>query len=88
MAKIYKQALYAPKNIIDMPAGSGVLHVHEQHDEVMLWYECDPDKDQTETRTFILVGTGNPFENEGLTYVGTAHVHPFVWHVYEVEDGN
>jgi hypothetical protein len=79
---------------LEMPFGAQILCVHYQDDQLdptkeaisYLWVRVDPEKPKV-TREFQLVGTGteiiHPDEAE---YVGTAHVKPFVFHLFEMKD--
>jgi hypothetical protein len=81
---IYKYLLPAPLTTIALPLGARLLHVHEQYGEVCLWAEVDSNVEKLEERTFVWIGTGNGFPENG-TYLGTAHARHFVWHIYEVQ---
>lgn len=76
---------HAALQAVTMPAGARVLAVQLQHGAPALWALVDPAQPTT-LRAFRIVGTGHPFEAEGLQYVGTfqtAHGE-FVGHVFEV----
>ena len=66
-----------------MPCKAQLLHVATQEASVCPWVLCDPEAER-ESRYFILHGTGHPV-NEDEHYVGTAHMEPFVWHLFEVK---
>lgn len=72
-----------------MPKGSVIRHVGEQHGRITLWFETDLDlmdrKDDAalETRRFAVRGTGHPIPN-GAVHLGTVPMSSFVWHVFEV----
>lgn len=68
-----------------LPASAKPLHVHGQDGALVLWFMCDPDDKMMSPRIFHVIGTGHKFELEGgkLNYIGTAHIHGFVWHVFE-----
>lgn len=88
MNKIWKYTFEGgAAQTFEMPEGATILSVQTQHDEVCLWAMVDPDS-RRETRTFELIGTGNPVTNipKGMrrTYRGTAQVGGFVWHVFEI----
>jgi hypothetical protein len=67
---------------VAMPAYARILHVGEQRGFLCMWAELD-NQSELEVRTFHVRGTGNPFTGEEGTYIGTAQVGPYVWHVYE-----
>lgn len=60
-----------------------VLCVGQQDGRIFLWAQVDtrsPDK----LRTFRAFGTGDMIPDDiYMNYVGTVHIPPFVWHVYE-----
>lgn len=67
-----------------MPAGATILNCAMQGDYVCLWAAVDPTKD-LEARTFVMIGTGTPYDDATHTYVGgfmTDGDH-YVWHVFE-----
>lgn len=74
--------LLTDSTVLDIPVASNILHVAEQHGQVTLWVRVDPTADKVK-RVFVIVGTGNPFESEGLQYIGTVFDRSFVWHVHE-----
>ena len=68
---------------IGTPAVWKPLHVQHQNGELTLWAEVDPAMPMI-TRSIVIIGTGHPFDSEGLTHIGSA-VDPdrtLVWHVY------
>jgi hypothetical protein len=71
---------------VEMPAGSRLLHVHEQAGRVCVWADVDPAAPTVE-RVLVVVGTGHPIPRAAKTYVGTAHItengHRLVLHLYE-----
>lgn len=69
---------------LEVPVGSEMLCAREQHEEICIWYRCDPDA-KSEKRKIAIVGTGNPTPEDGR-YIGTASLrggqlifHVFVW---------
>lgn len=67
---------------VRMPAGSRLIHAHEQHGEVCVWAEVDPDAASV-IRSIVAVPTGGyPGDR---AYVGTAHLTNtgLVFHVYD-----
>ena len=64
-----------------MPLGAKILTLQLQDETPCFWAEVDTDA-STEQRLFRILGTGHPLP-EGLTYLGTFQLPPFVWHVYE-----
>lgn len=73
---------YAATEFIDLPEDAEILHVGVQNNQIYLWAAVDVDK-PTVRRQFKVVGTGWDYNPDGMKYLGTAHVGPFVWHVFE-----
>lgn len=82
------------RQIFSMPVGAKLLSVGNQTDDplfgelqtgscVCIWALVDTDADLVE-RTFEIIGTGNPMEDDERFFVGTCIIDPFVWHVFEV----
>lgn len=88
MKKIYKYELELGVARVEMPIESNVLSVGNQRGAVCLWAEVDTISPYTgkeplmETRTFHTIGTGYTVP-QGLKYIDTIIVEPFVWHIYE-----
>lgn len=80
---IWKYTLEHGHNTFLLPKGAKILHVGQQNGTVCLWARVDPEQEQ-EKRVFRFVGTGHPLNCTDITYLGTAHDDPFVWHVFEV----
>ena len=95
MKKIFKYPLdFGQKSATDprpytasvtLPIGSKALKVDDQLDVVTLWAMVDPDEQRTETREFVLFGTGWPIpDNVQLGDYWTVYQGMFVWHIFEV----
>jgi hypothetical protein len=85
MAKaIYKYPLINRRSDIDMPLGAQVLAVQAQFETPTLWALVDPEQQQTELRTFRIIGTGHEIVGDPGLYRGTVQIGPLVWHVFEV----
>lgn len=69
-----------------LPAGSRLVHVREQRNDVALWFEVPDPEARKEQRGFQLFGTGTGPIRDGLEYVGTCQFADgsLVLHVYEV----
>jgi hypothetical protein len=69
---------------IEMPRNSRVLCIQVQRGVPCIWVKTDGDKENMEKRTFVIIGTGNPFDAEGLIYVGTwqEDYGYLVWHLF------
>lgn len=68
---------------IEVPEDAELLTARDQHNEMCVWFKCDPSKPPTKRRIAI-VGTGHPAP-EGARYVGTGFLHggQLVFHVFE-----
>lgn len=87
MRTIYKYDFaFAGRKKFEIPKGSILRHVGgDPNGRPALWFEVDTDQPM-EHRDFECVGTGWNLDDttiEGLTYVGTAVIPSFVWHIYE-----
>lgn len=76
-----------------VPKGSVIRFVGEQHGRITLWFETDFDlmdrtdkDDMLESRRFFVVGTGHPIP-EGVTYLGTVSMDSSAWHIFERVSG-
>lgn len=75
---------------IEIPAGAEILLAREQIDhreqieQVCVWYRCDPSA-PLETRTIVIVGTGNKKLSADGRYLGTASLRggQLMYHVFE-----
>lgn len=68
---------------INIPAGAQFLTVHEQDGGVYMWALVDGEHPLMPYE-FYVTGTGwtLPEGCQITNYLGTAHVPPFVWHVF------
>jgi len=71
---------------ISMPKGAKVIHAQDQRGSIYLWAIVDLEEKKTENRRFLMVFTGQPFDNRDLIHM--QHVATFlsgiiVWHVFE-----
>lgn len=82
MRTVWKFPL-AHDTVLDMPKGARILNIGGQGRTVMFWAELE-DTNEYEKRSFIIIGTGGAIP-DGAEYIGTVHMPPFVWHVYEAE---
>lgn len=67
---------------VQMPMGARVLTLQLQDGEPTLWAIVDP-RQVTETRAFVIVGTGQPVPDNAGPYVGTWQWPPMVFHLFE-----
>ena len=77
---------YAGPTTLSLRRGAEVLHVSTQDNSVCLWERHDRDAAHVERRTFDIVGTGHPVDDEHWTYIGTVHfpLSRLMWHVHEL----
>jgi hypothetical protein len=73
-----------PYSTLQMPEGAKVLSVQTQDNQPQLWALVDPDKPKV-GRTFAAVPTGDPFDDEGYTYIATFQIDNggLVFHLFE-----
>lgn len=71
-------------NNISLPAGSKVLTVKAQRDEICMWALMG--NGPSANHRFFIVGTGHSFHQDIKDYIGTvmSRDHTFVFHVFEV----
>jgi hypothetical protein len=69
--------------VVSMPRAARVVEVGVQDGLLCMWAIVHSDA-PTDARRFQVVGTGHQAPDGGK-YVGTAHVPPFVWHLFEVD---
>lgn len=88
-AAVWKFPLVPGPNVLQMPKGARVLHVHDQNGVPCLWALVDPDA-KVDMRGFLVAGTGQLLSDdiERATYHGAAHCRSYVttlvWHVFEL----
>jgi hypothetical protein len=83
---IWKYAIPDAVTLLELPAGSTVLHVAHQGGvdlELYIWVLHDPMKPKTK-RQFSVRGTGETLgAAEKRAYIGTVHHQGYVWHIFE-----
>lgn len=88
---IYKYTLPEPLPFaahsveLELPTGAWVMNFDAQDGEIRMWAMVDPEA-ETETRRFLVQGTGRDIEYDvdDLLYMDTVQRGTFVWHVFEV----
>ncbi len=89
MNAIYKYELQMTSvQHLELPLACRILKMDVQHQRPFLWCWVDTEV-ATETRRFVLVGTGHEIDNPlELTYIDSIQVMDgaLVWHLFEVED--
>ena len=89
MKTVYKYPIAIEDFItLELPKRAVVLCVQMQQGQPNIWALVDPEQ-PTETRTFLMVGTGHPIMEESyfrMVYVGTFQLHEgeLVFHLFEV----
>jgi len=87
MKTIHKYPLTEKKTELELPEGSTVVCVHEQHGVPTLWIEMNLNVNAPMKKTtFEIVGTGRLLKHGNEQYIGTAFIDEFVWHVYQMID--
>jgi hypothetical protein len=79
---IYKVILYPGSTTVNLHENAKPLFVHEQRNDIVLWYECDPFKGLT-PRPVSVVPTGVEVPRD-LPYLGTVLLRSgsIVFHVF------
>ncbi len=80
--QIWKYKLDGVVNDIQIPMEAKVLTVQVQNEVPHIWVLVSPEN-EVETRKFMVVGTGHPFDDTSMKYIGTFQDGPFVWHLFE-----
>lgn len=84
MSRVIWKTVLTPIEIqtVELPQGAEILCAREQHEQVCIWYRCDPDA-QKVPRTLVIGGTG--YEIPDAVYLGTAMLQrgALVLHVFE-----
>ena len=70
--------------LIHMPVDAEIISYQSQNGRIVIWIVVDIWQKMTEPRKFRLIGTGQPFEDFGGSYIGSAQNNGFVWHLYEI----
>jgi len=81
---IWKYPLDGTQIDLQMPVGTRILHVSEQHGGPTFWALVDTDA-SLEMRSFRLYATGEPMANP-VQYVGTVLLSggAYVFHLFEI----
>ena len=85
MKEIWKFQIGPGEDSFEMPDGAVVIAVQTQRETPCMWAVVDPAAPK-KLRTFRTVGTGHPFDLEGLEYLGTFQLQggALVFHTFEV----
>jgi hypothetical protein len=86
MKEIWK---FKVENVIEMPKGAEILTIKlktENWDSVndCIWAKVDPEMEK-ERRRFVIIGTGESFDDTNTHYIGTYQNGPFAWHLFEIK---
>lgn len=84
MTVVWKMELQSDLNTYTMKKGAVPLHVDWQRGPQM-WFSVDPEQTETEERTFLFIGTGQPFDDSLFTHIGSMKTPDsvFIFHVFE-----
>lgn len=80
---IWKTKLSPGVNDVQLPKGAKLLHLEEQWGMITMWFQLKDGEIEKEKRTFVVVATGEIFNDKRLKYLNTVITGSFVWHVYE-----
>lgn len=69
---------------VTVPAGAEFLCAREQHEEICVWFRCNPASPE-ETRTLAVCVTGGPAPGSEGRYLGTAFIRGgnLIFHIFE-----
>jgi hypothetical protein len=82
MKQIWKYKL--SESGIEMPIDAEILSVQLQNDIPHIWAMVSP-QNELEKRKFVIVGTGQSFDDTNMKYIGTYQDGPFVWHLFGIQ---
>ena len=85
MRSIYKyEVLITDRFALRLPVGAEVLSFQVQDERPVVWVMLNHNDRVHELRNFIIIGTGNVFDETKLgRFIGTIQIHAFVWHLFE-----
>jgi len=69
-------------SFIKIPDGGEILSVQHQNGVPTMWVLVDTDKPLVD-REFLMFGTGDEIEVDGLTHIHTLQENGYVWHIFE-----
>lgn len=72
------------KSTLQIPEGYQVLDFQMQDRVPCLWVLIDL-RSKAQKAEFLLVGTGNPFDEGDVKYVGTVQDGGLVWHLFDLQ---
>jgi hypothetical protein len=71
---------------LELPRGAKFINLGQDtrySEKISLWFEVDTEEQDRTTRTFYIVGTGQPIPAAATQHIGSVIMLPFVWHIYE-----
>lgn len=73
------------KQVVVMPHEAELLDMQVQGDQLVLWAKVQPDTHLASRmeRELFIVGTGHDIPSGDLTYVASAQVGAYVWHLFD-----
>ena len=81
--KIYKYAFPIQDRFeIEMPIYSEIIKVEMQGNIPCLWAIVNPGAVLCKTK-FVVIGTGQEFNEDNLVHISTFQQGEFVWHLFE-----
>jgi hypothetical protein len=85
MQTIWKKILpVTATQVIEVPGDAEILSVNRQHEQLVIWYTCDPTLITNKNITILMCGTGH-IAPEFSKYIGTVLLNDdsLVIHVFE-----
>ena len=85
MNYIFKYTLTMQGASLQLPKGTKVLKVDEQHEEIVMWVSEPKGGTESEHRIFNVYPTGIEFDPEGLEYLDTVKLRngDHIFHIFE-----
>lgn len=74
---------------IELPKDASILSLKVIGDDLNMWFKFNPvNKDNLESYTIRIVGTGFETPTDGFSYIDTIIDAMFVWHVFIKQDND
>lgn len=83
----YELQLTSEPQTVQMPHIGEVISVQNQNNQICFWALVDSER-KLVPRRFLVVGTGQEFDEGYTKFISTVQIGPFVWHVFAMDQVN
>ncbi len=85
MNEVWKLELNPNITEYKFPKNSQILYAREQRASICVWFLCNPNKVEIETRYILIFGTGHSGIREDLNYIGSGHLNngALIYHIFD-----